>query len=78
MESLGLEYRYMALHLKGNITKEEMVEALKIKIRQYAKRQRTWLKRDKEIQWFTQNKAEGFRLSETRKIEKEVSNFLAL
>ena len=68
MESLGLEYRYMARHLKGDITKEEMVEALKIKIRQYAKRQRTWFNRDKEINWF--------KLSEAKKIEKTVSNFL--
>lgn len=72
MESLGLEYRYMARHLKGDISKEEMIEALKIKIRQYAKRQRTWFKRDKEIKWFTLSKVEGF-----KKIEKTVSKFLA-
>ena len=69
MESLGLEYRYMARYLKGEISKEEMIEALKIKIRQYAKRQRTWFKRDKEINWF--------KLTETKKVEKMVSKFLA-
>ena len=69
MESLGLEYRYMARHLKGEISKEEMIDTLKIKIRQYAKRQRTWFKRDKEIKWF--------KLTETKKINKKVSNFLA-
>ncbi|MFC1731312.1 tRNA (adenosine(37)-N6)-dimethylallyltransferase MiaA [candidate division KSB1 bacterium] len=69
MESLGLEYRYMARHLKGEISKEEMIETLKIKTRQYAKRQRTWFKRDKEINWFN--------LNEIKKIEKEVLGFLA-
>lgn len=69
MESLGLEYRYMSRHLKGDISKKEMTEMLKIKIRQYAKRQRTWFKRDKEITWF--------KLSEAKKIEKTVSDFLA-
>jgi len=68
MESLGLEYRYMAHHLKGDISKEEMIETLNIKIRQYAKRQRTWFRRDKEIKWLT--------LSETKKVEKMVSHFL--
>ncbi len=68
MESLGLEYRYMARHLKGEITKDEMIESLKIKIRQYAKRQRTWFKRGKKIKWF--------KLTEIKKIEKEVSKFL--
>lgn len=70
MESLGLEYRYMARHLKGEISKEEMIEALTIKIRQYAKRQRTWFKRDKEIKWVT--------LPELTKVEKMVKKFLAL
>ncbi|MEX0652053.1 MAG: tRNA (adenosine(37)-N6)-dimethylallyltransferase MiaA [Candidatus Paceibacterota bacterium] len=68
MIALGLEYRYMALYLKGEITKEEMVETLKVRIRQYAKRQRTWLKRDKDIQWFE--------LSEIKKVEKAVEGFL--
>jgi tRNA dimethylallyltransferase len=68
MESLGLEYKYMALHLKREISKNEMTEALKIKIRQYAKRQNTWFKRDNEIKWF--------KLSENRKIEKVVSDFI--
>lgn len=68
MESLGLEYRYMARHLKGDITKEEMIEVLKIRIRQYAKRQRTWFKRDKEIKWIV--------LPNTKKIEGMVNKFL--
>ena len=70
MEELGLEYRYMAKYLKGEISKEEMITELTHKIWQYAKRQRTWFKRDKDIQWFTPK--------ETAKIEKMMSSFLAL
>jgi tRNA dimethylallyltransferase len=45
MRQLGLEYRYMAMHLEGEITYEEMVKQLNTKIWQYAKRQRTWFKK---------------------------------
>lgn len=51
MEQFGLEYRYMARFLKGEISKEEMISELETKIRQYAKRQRTWFKRNKNIKW---------------------------
>ncbi len=45
MEELGLEYRYVAKFLKGEISKEEMISELSTKIWQYAKRQRTWFKK---------------------------------
>lgn len=45
MKQLGLEYRYMAMHLLGEISYEEMVEQLNAKIWQYAKRQRTWFRK---------------------------------
>ncbi len=51
MEELGLEYRYMALYLQNKITKKEMLQELKTKIYQYAKRQKTWFQRDKNTQW---------------------------
>jgi len=51
MEELGLEYRYMARHLSGEISYEEMVEQLKGEIIKYAKRQMTWFKANKDIQW---------------------------
>lgn len=53
MEDLGLEYRYIARHLKGELSYEDMVETLETKIRQFAKRQLTWLKRDKSIEWIS-------------------------
>ncbi|MES2135033.1 MAG: tRNA (adenosine(37)-N6)-dimethylallyltransferase MiaA [Patescibacteria group bacterium] len=52
MESLGLEYRYMARHLQGHISYEEMLVQLELEIRHYAKRQMTWFKRNKKIHWF--------------------------
>lgn len=45
LEKLGLEYRYMSRHLRGEISYAEMVEELKNKIGQYAKRQDTWNKK---------------------------------
>ncbi len=38
--------------LDGNISLEKAVEQIKTATRQYAKRQMTWFKKDKEIQWF--------------------------
>ncbi|USN53171.1 MAG: tRNA (adenosine(37)-N6)-dimethylallyltransferase MiaA [Candidatus Nomurabacteria bacterium] len=51
MEALGLEYRYLAYHLQGKLTKSEMLQQLEKAIQHYAKRQMTWFKRDKNIHW---------------------------
>lgn len=56
LHELGLEYRYVALFLqnknsKNKISKAEMLLQLEKEIWQYAKRQRTWWKRNKEILW---------------------------
>ncbi len=69
MEELGLEYRYVARFLQGILTKEEMLEQLNIEIRKYAKRQRTWFKRDKDIKWFS--------FDELKKVNKSIEKFLA-
>lgn len=45
LEKLGLEYRYMSRHLRGEISRDQMIEELKNKICQYAKRQDTWNKK---------------------------------
>jgi tRNA dimethylallyltransferase len=44
-ESLGLEYRYLALYLQNKLTKPEMLTQLEFAIWHYAKRQRTWFKK---------------------------------
>jgi len=68
MEALGLEYRFLSRYLRGKITKQEMIEQLNTAIWQYARRQKTWFKRDKRTKWFT--------LPEIKKIEKETVKFL--
>ncbi len=39
-------------YLDGNISFEQAVEEIKKNTRQYAKRQMTWFRKDKEIKWF--------------------------
>lgn len=56
LEDFGLEYKYIAQYLQKKITKEEMIEKLTSEIKKYAKRQMTWFKRDKRIQWIDSNK----------------------
>lgn len=68
LESLGLEYRYLALYLQKKISKQEMLSKLEIEIKRFAKRQMRWFKRDKRIKWF--------KPSEMKKIEKEISRFI--
>jgi tRNA dimethylallyltransferase len=51
MEELGLEYRYLARHLQGKLTRAEMLIALEKEINAYAKRQMTWFKRNIHIKW---------------------------
>ncbi len=41
----GLEYKYLTLHVMGELTKHEMFEKLNIAIHQFAKRQMTWFRR---------------------------------
>lgn len=53
MESLGLEYRFLAQFLQKKIPKDEMIRDLGTAIRNYAKRQMTWFKRDKNILWLS-------------------------
>jgi len=51
MDELGLEYRYLAQYLKKEITKDELIKILPTKIWQYARRQKTWFRRDPSIIW---------------------------
>lgn len=55
MESLGLECKYSALYLQKKITKQELATQLETAIWQYARRQKTWFKRDKSIEWVELN-----------------------
>lgn len=52
LDSFGLEYRYISRYLRGQLNYKEMVAELFIAIKNYAKRQMTWFKRNGTINWF--------------------------
>jgi tRNA dimethylallyltransferase len=56
-------YRAIRAHLQGEISLEEAKERFVRADLQFAKRQRTWFKRNKSIQWLT-DQNEAFRLIE--------------
>lgn len=52
LEKLGLEYRYLSRYLRGELrTIDELSLQLGTAIRQFAKEQMTWFKRDARIHW---------------------------
>lgn len=60
LESFGLEYKFISFYLQNKLGYDEMVEKLFIAIRQFAKRQLTWLKRwekqGQKIYWLNNRK----------------------
>lgn len=62
MQELGLEYRYLALLLQKKLDQKEFEVQLERAIRQYAKRQMRWFKRNKDIRWVA-SKTEALRLA---------------
>lgn len=47
----GLGYKEVVEYLNGTLTKEEMIEKLKMETRRYAKRQLTWFRRIENLIW---------------------------
>jgi tRNA dimethylallyltransferase len=70
LEKFGLEYRNCALLLQKKITKDQLIKNLESEIYQYAKRQRTWFKRNKEIRWYQTNK------KISTDIDKDINNLV--
>ena len=66
LERIGLEYRWISRFLQDKVGLDEMKKLLYFDIIHFAKRQMTWLKRNKDIIW----------LDKYEDIEKEVKNFL--
>ncbi len=60
MDSLGLEYRYLAKFCLGKISRSELISTLNSEIWHYAKRQMTWFKRDRRIKWLTPTETKRF------------------
>ena len=47
----GLGYKEVVEYLDGNLSKDEMIEKIKMETRRYAKRQLTWFRRYENITW---------------------------
>jgi tRNA dimethylallyltransferase len=57
LDKLGLEYRYVARYLRGELhSLEELRVQLGTAIRQFAREQLTWFKRDRRIIWLDSSK----------------------
>lgn len=52
MKQLGLEYGSLADLLANKIDQAKFQQSLAVKIHQYAKRQMTWFKKEKNVSWF--------------------------
>jgi len=68
----GLEYKYVTLHLTGELSYNEMFRQLEIAIHQFAKRQMTWFrgmeKRGTKIYWINGHAAMGAKVDEIIKL----------
>ena len=49
MNSIGVAE--MAAHLRGEVDQAQLRELVRVRTRQYAKRQRTWFRADSEVRW---------------------------
>lgn len=68
LAEIGFEYQLGLDYIDGTLSEEAFIQSFEEKNWQYAKRQITWLKRDKSIHWVF--------LSEQRETDLMVSNFL--
>lgn len=62
-------YQELFQHFDGNISREEAIELIKRNSRRYAKRQGTWLRRNKDLKWFEPSDFKG--------ITKYIDEFIA-
>ena len=58
LQAIG--YKECLSFLDGQSTEEEALELIKLRSRQYAKRQLTWLRRNQDIHWFYWKKTRDF------------------
>jgi len=81
LDDFGLEYRWISRYLKltnnqppttNNFEKSIYHNKLLKEIIKYSKRQMTWFKRNKEINWLVPSKAEGVQ----KEVEKLLQSFL--
>ena len=79
LENFGLEYRYCAQFLQGKFgdtkkkeSKEKMIELLNTEIWHYAKRQKTWFKKDLNTIWIN-----PLEIHERARALKKIKDFIA-
>lgn len=65
LDGLGLEYRHVSRHLRGLVSREEMLAAIEKESWAYARRQMTWWRKDREIIWI-KNEREALALISRR------------
>lgn len=53
IEALGLEYRVLVQHLRGQLTRAEAETKMRTVTHDFARRQTTWWKHDQDIRWVT-------------------------
>ena len=74
----GLEYKYLTLHITGDLSYNEMFRQLEIAIHQFAKRQMTWFrgmeKRGTKIHWLDGHLTLDEKLEKIEQIKKTVKN----
>lgn len=69
MKSIG--YKELNSFLSGNLEKDEAVNLIKQNTRRYAKRQITWLRKEKDITWFNSER-------ETALIEEKFTKYFSI
>ena len=73
-KEFGLEYAAIADFLSGKISsQEQLVKITQTKVRQYAKRQLTWFKKEPDVIWFERNDANWDKIS--HRLESVVENW---
>ncbi len=60
----GLGYKEVVEYLEGKVTKEEMIEKIKMETRRYAKRQLTWFRKNKQTIWLDATKDKEYNVSQ--------------
>lgn len=68
----GLEYKYLTLHILGELSYDEMFSQLEIAIHQFAKRQMTWFrgmeKRGLHIHWINGTRPDDEKLTQVKSL----------
>lgn len=73
MEQLGLEYSVLSGYLQGKIKEDQLIRIMQNKVHGFIKRQLTWFKKEKEINWFNIGEDDF-----SQKIEKKVREWYYL